>query len=130
MKYNLLRTRKTYIIFWGVRYQVFADSSPFFHQMQVYIVLSSTYEGTFPGYIRVVCPLDAWSEALLFEADLEPQPQFPEGGAYFSYVVPISVGFPESGVYWVQILFGPTADSAHVKMEKPFFVNQREEYIE
>jgi hypothetical protein len=103
----------------GARSYVFASAFPLQRRLHVFVTLSSTRPGRFPGYIKVVC--DRTDQAIFF-SNLDPAPEFLAGGGLLPLDVPVHTRFPEPGGYTVQLWFFQEASGDILKMEQPFHV--------
>jgi hypothetical protein len=63
----------------------------------------------------------------VFYGELDPIPEFPDGGDYLPLDVPVNVRFPQPGRYTVEIWFFQETAADVVKMEQPFYVLETEE---
>lgn len=106
----------------GVRQQVTADSFPWSVNLNLFLVLSNTRKGAYPG--RVVIVHDRTNKStryIKFRADFREDNE----------ILPLYVAlgwcpFPEAGQYTVQVYFTPRAGSDVLKGELPLAVSNEE----
>lgn len=103
----------------GVRQEITARAFPFASSLYVFLLMSSPRAGVFPGYVRVVSDR---TDRVVYQANLNPRPEFQVDGEAVAVAVPIWCRFPQDGSYSVQVHFFQEVGSDVLKAEMPFTV--------
>jgi hypothetical protein len=108
----------------GARCWLTLDDLSTRRRLHLFVILSSPRAGRFPGYVRVI---DSQTDRTVFYGQIEPTPEFPEHADLLPLDLPISVRFPRSGIFSIEIWFFQETSPDVQKMEQPFYVLQREQ---
>src|SRR4051794_6913648 len=102
----------------GVRQGIVAPAFPFAaSRLRLFLMLSSSRPGTYPGYVRVI---DEGTDKAMFFAHLAPHPRFEAGDDALAATARLKCSFPHAGRYTVQVWFYQGQGSDVLKAELPF----------
>ena len=107
----------------GTRYHLRADSFPLRRRLRLFLILSSPRPGRFIGYVKVIH--DSTDRAV-FYGQIQPSARFPADSDLLPLVLPVTVRFPQTGRYTMQVWFFQGAAADVLKMEQPFDVLEHE----